>query len=274
MVIDLSRCTACYGCFVACKDEHWENDYPPYSVGQSRFGQFWMNLTKYERGVYPYIKVAYMPMLCQQCGNAPCIKAAKNGAVKRKRNGIVVIDPKKAIGQKQIVEACPYGAIFWNEEKNLPQKCTLCAHRIDEGKIPRCAQICPSGCITFGDFDDPESEVSKLLAAGKAEVFHPEWKTKPNIYYTNLEKVTKNFIAGAVVLGDVNECAKGAAVTLSGPKGKKARTKTNAFGNFEFDGLEPGRYAVKIGTSGYKPRLLNIELTKSEYLGDITLARI
>lgn len=272
MVIDLSRCTACYGCFVACKDEHWENDYPPYSAGQPRFGQFWMNLAKNERGVYPYIKVAYMPMLCQQCGSAPCMKAAKDGAVRRKRNGIVVIDPKKAVGQKQIVKACPYGAIFWNEEKNLPQKCTLCAHRIDEGKVPRCVQICPSECITFGDFDDPGSDVSKLLAAGKAEVFHPEWKTKPNIYYANLEKATKNFIAGAVVLGDVNECAKGAAVTLSGPKGKKARTKTNAFGNFEFDGLEAGRYAVKIVTSGYKPRSLNIELTKSEYLGDIILA--
>ena len=63
MVIDVSRCTACYCCFAACKDEHWENDYLPYAVGQPRFGQFWINPIKKERGTYPYIKVAYMPLL-------------------------------------------------------------------------------------------------------------------------------------------------------------------------------------------------------------------
>jgi Fe-S-cluster-containing dehydrogenase component len=273
MAIDLSRCTACYGCFTACKDEFWENDYPPYSAGQPRFGQFWINLSKKERGIYPYIKVAYMPVLCQHCGSAPCMKAAKDGAIRRKRNGIVIIDPEKAAGQKQIVKACPYGVIFWNEEKNIPQKCTLCAHRIDEGKVPRCVQICPSGCLTFGDFDDPESEVSKLLAAGKVEVFHPEWKTKPNIYYANLQKATQNFIAGAVAYGDINECVKGAVVSLSGPKGKRAKTKTNAFGNFEFDGLNSGPYSVKIEAPGYEPKTVNVELTKSEYMGDIVFAK-
>lgn len=273
IVVDLSKCTACYGCFAACKDEYWENDYPPYSVGQPRFGQFWMNVFKKERGEYPYIKVAYMPMLCQHCGDAPCMKAAKDGAIRRKRNGIVIIDPQKAVGQKQIVEACPYGVIYWNEEKNLPQKCTLCAHRIDEGKIPRCVQICPSGCLTFGDFDDPASVVSKLLATGKAEVYHPEWKTKPNIYYTNLDKATKNFIAGAIAYQDVNECAEGALVVLKGPKGRTLKTKANAFGNFEFDGLLPGEYSVRIEATGYKPQVLNCELKTDYYLGTINLTK-
>jgi Fe-S-cluster-containing dehydrogenase component len=84
MVVDLSKCTACYCCFTACKDEYWENDYPPYSAGQPRFGQFWMNVFKKERGEYPFIKVAYMPMLCQHCGSAPCMKAARDGAIMRK----------------------------------------------------------------------------------------------------------------------------------------------------------------------------------------------
>lgn len=272
MVIDLNRCTACYCCFTACKDEYWDNDYPPYSIAQPRFGQFWMNLSKKERGEYPYIKVAYMPLLCQQCRSAPCVKAAKDNAVYRKRNGIVIIDPVKARGQKQIVDACPYGVIFWNEEKQVPQKCTLCAHRLDKGEIPRCVEVCPSGCITFGDLDDPDSEVSKLVAAGKAEVFHPEWKTRPNIYYASLQQATKNFLAGAVVLGKVNECAKNASVSLSGPKGKKAKTRTNAFGNFVFDGLEPGRYTVKIEISGYEPKLLEVELKESNYMGDIVFS--
>lgn len=273
MVIDLSRCTACYGCFAACKDEYWENDYPPYSVGQPRFGQFWINVSKKERGEYPYIKVAYMPMLCQQCGDAPCMKEAKDGAMYRKRNGIVIIDPNKAVGQKRIVKACPYGVIFWNDEKNLPQKCTLCAHRIDEGKIPRCVQICPSGCLTFGDFDDPKSEVSRLLAAGEAEVFHPEWETKPNIYYADLEKATTNFVAGAVAYQDLNECAEGASVVLKGPNGLMRSAKANAFGNFEFDGLGPGGYSVRVKAPGYKPQVVSFELKTNHYLGTVNLAR-
>jgi Fe-S-cluster-containing dehydrogenase component len=273
MVIDISRCTACYCCFTACKDEHWENDYPPYAVGQPRFGQFWINLVKKERGVYPYIKVAYMPVLCQHCGNAPCMKGAKDGAIRRKRNGVVFIDPKKAIGQKQIVESCPFGVIFWNEEKNLPQKCTLCAHRLDKGEIPRCAQVCPSGCITFGDLDDPESEVYSLLGKGRAEAFHPEWKTKPNIYYLNLHKVNSNFIAGAVVYGDVNECAQGASILLKGPGGKLLKTSTNAFGNFEFDGLKPGAYALKIEAIGYATKSMEVDLKTDQYLGDIILSK-
>lgn len=273
MVIDLGKCTACYSCFAACKDEFWDNDYPPYSTAQPRFGQFWMNLIKKERGEYPYIKVAYMPMLCQQCGSAPCMKAAKNGTVSRKRNGIVIIDPKKAQGQRKIADACPYGVIYWNEEKKVAQKCTFCAHRLDEGKVPRCVQICPSECLTFGDLDDPESEVSKLLAAGKAEVFHPEWKTKPNVFYTNLSQATKNFVAGAIAYKDLNECAKGASVVLKGPRGRTLKTKANAFGDFEFDGLLPGEYSIGIEAPGYKPQNINFELKTDYCVGTINLIK-
>lgn len=273
MVIDLSKCTACYNCFLSCKDEFWDNDYPPYSTGQPRFGQFWINVHKKERGQHPYVKVAYMPMLCQQCADAPCIEAAKDGAVYRKRNGIVIIDPKKAVGQRQIVEACPYDAIFWNEEKNLPQKCTFCAHRIEEGKVPRCVQSCPSGALTFGDFNDPKSEVSRLLAAGKAEVFHPEWGTKPSIYYSDLKKATTNFVAGSVAYKDSDECAQGARVALKVPDGKELSTRADAFGNFEFDGLAPGPYSVRITEPGYKPQSVSFNLKTSKYLGTLNLVR-
>ncbi len=202
MVIDISKCTACYGCFTACKDEHWGNDYPT-SAAQPRLGQFWINLLKSERGRYPRVDVAYMPLLCQQCDDPPCSKVAENDAVRKEANGIVVIDPQKAVGQKQIADACPYGVVFWNEEKRLPQKCTFCAHRLEEGKMPRCVQICPSEAITFGDLSDPSSEISRMLKSTSIEVFHPEWNTRPNVYYANLHRVTKHFIAGSVVLGDL-----------------------------------------------------------------------
>jgi len=274
MVIDISRCTACYCCFVACKDEYWDNDYPPYSAPQPKLGQFWVDLVKKERGTYPCIKVAYMPVLCMQCNDAPCVKAAKNGAVYKRPDGIVIIDPQKAVGQKQIVDACPYHVIFWNEEKQLPQKCTFCVHLLEEGKVPKCVQACPTQALIFGDLDNPESEVSKLLKSGKAEFFHPEYKAKPNVCYVDLYKITKCFIAGSVVYGDTDECAEAVTVTLiSQSTGKLVKTTTNNYGNFEFDGLDVGKYSVKFECPRYASKTVDVDLKTDSYLGEITLSK-
>jgi len=270
MVIDISRCTGCYNCFTACKDEYWDNDYPPYSAGQPRYGQFWINLLKKERGAHPFIKVAYIPILCMYCDDAPCIKAAKDGAVYKNPDGIVIIDPQKAVGQKQIVDSCPYGVIFWNEEKKLPQKCTFCAHRIEEGKIPKCVMVCPSEAMIFGDLDDPNSEVSKLVASGKTEVLNPEYKTSPRVYYID---VPKTFLAGAAVYGDVDECAQDITATLKDSSGKTTETKTDTFGEFVFDGLNPGKYSVKLECAGYEPKTIDVDLKTDNYLGAINLTK-
>jgi Fe-S-cluster-containing dehydrogenase component len=276
MVIDISRCTGCYCCFAACKDEFWDNEYSPYTAAQPKHGQFWMNVAKNERGKFPYVKVAHMPVPCMQCENAPCIKIARNNAVYKRADGIVVIDPAKSAGQRQLLEekACPYGAIFWNEDKQLPQKCTFCVHRIEAGKVPRCVQACPSECIKFGDLDDPKSEVSILLKSRVVEQFIPEKKTNPRVYYIDLYKMTRLFVAGAVVLRDLDDCALGATVYLQGLAGISAHTSTNAFGNFEFDGLEPSQYSLKIEFEGYIPKTLDIDLSSSEYLGDILLDNV
>lgn len=273
MVIDISRCTACYCCFAACKDEYWDNDYPPYSAAQPKYDHFWMNVIKNERGKFPYVKAAYMPVPCMQCEKAPCVEAAQNGAVYRQPDGIVVIDPEKAAGQKQIVDSCPYRVIFWNEEKGLPQKCTFCAHRLQEGKIPRCVQACPSECIEFGDLDDPESKVAQLVKSGTAEAFHAEYQTQPNVYYIDLYKMTSLFMAGEVVLGDVDECAAGAQVTVSGTGISPVVVKTNAFGNFKVDGLKLGQYSINITYPGYCTQSLSINLDKSLPVGEIKMSK-
>jgi Fe-S-cluster-containing dehydrogenase component len=271
MVIDITKCNACYGCFIACKDEYWDNDYPPYSAAQPRHGQFWIDVVKKERGVYPWVKVAYIPIPCMQCDNAPCIKAAKNGAVYKRPDGIVIIDPKKAIGQRQIVDACPYNAIFWNEEKQLPQKCTFCVQRLEEGRIPKCVQVCPSQALIFGDLEDPKSEVSKIVASGKTEALNPERKDKPRVYYLG---VPKFFIAGSVVYGDVDECAEGVSATLTKQSaGKSIETLTNNFGDFEFDGLSAGTYSVKFKCKGYTTKTVRVDLKTDKYLGVVNLTK-
>jgi Fe-S-cluster-containing dehydrogenase component len=274
MVIDITRCTASYCCFAACKDEYWDNDYPPYSAAQPRHGQFWMNLVKKEGGTYPHVKVFYMPVPCMQCENAPCIKVAKDGAVYKRPDGIVIIDPKKAVGQKQIVDACPYHTIFWDEEKQLPQKCTFCVQRLEEGKTPRCIQACSNKAMIFGDLDDPESEVSKLVKSGEAEVFHPEYNARPNVYYIGLDRIVKSFIAASIVFGDTDDCAENVKATLKDKQtGKEKTALTDNYGVFEFAGLDAGKYSVKLEYAGYAPEVVDVDLKADSYLGYISLVK-
>ncbi|MDP2916781.1 MAG: carboxypeptidase regulatory-like domain-containing protein [Dehalococcoidia bacterium] len=271
MVIDTTRCNGCYNCFLACRDEYCGNDYPPYSLGQPMTGHFWMRIIERERGKYPKVKVAYTAVPCMHCDDAPCVKLAQNGAIYRRRDGIVLIDPVKSKEQKNLVSSCPYRVIYWNEEKQIPQKCTFCAHLLDQGwKEPRCVEACPTGTLIFGDLDDPNSAVSRALASGKTELLHPEYNMKDKVTYIGLPK---RFIAGAVVFGDKDECAEGVKVTVTGEDGKKV-VQTNNYGDFELEGLLADKpYSVKIEAPGYKSQKLDVKTKIDVYLGDIILAK-
>ena len=126
LILDVALCQGCNNCFLACKDEFFENDFPPLSVAQPRLGQRWMQVHRNERGQYPLVDVGYLVIPCLHCDEAPCVEKG-DGAVYKRDDGIVIIDPEKAAGKKEIAASCPYGAIFWNEEKDVAQKCTLCA---------------------------------------------------------------------------------------------------------------------------------------------------
>jgi Fe-S-cluster-containing dehydrogenase component len=273
MLFDLNKCSGCYNCFMACKDEHCGHDHLPIAAAQPEMGHYWMNLVERERGQYPHVKVASIPLTCLHCGagkeEAPCIAAARDGAVYRRPDGIVIIDPVKARGQRQIVESCPYGVIYWNDAAQLPQKCTLCAHLKDAGWAePRCVEVCPTAAITYGDLDDPSSAIAQLAARGEVEVY-PAKKTEAHSGYLNLPRT---FIAGTVRYSDVDECAAGAAVTLAG-NGMKLATTTNAFGDFEFEGLDAGDYELTISQPGYKPCTQSIALKTDTFIGKLVLQR-
>jgi tetrathionate reductase subunit B len=187
MVIDLGKCVGCDLCTIACNDQFIGNAYPPYSAAQTETSQFWMDLKTLESGTYPNVKGSFFPLPCMQCDNPPCQKAAAGGAISTRSDGIVLIDPTKSVGQRQLLQAssCPYGKIFWNPVLNIPQKCTFCAHRVDQQIAPSCVLACQTSAIMFGDLDDSTSAVAKALAAG-AQPLHPEYGTKPKVYYLNL----------------------------------------------------------------------------------------
>lgn len=273
MVIDLTKCNGCYNCFLACRDEYCGNDWLPHSAAQPNRGQFWMKVIEKERGKYPKVKLAYVPIPCMHCKEPSCMKVAQNGAVYRRPDGIIMIDPVKSKGQKQIVSACPYRVIYWNEEKQIPQKCTFCAHLLDQGwKEPRCVEMCPTGALTFGDLDDPKSAVAELVAKGNTETLNPAYSyLKEKVSYIGLPK---KFVAGTVIYGDKDECAEGVTVTLSSKDGASQTAKTNFFGDFEFEGLPDSvDYTVQIKARGYKTKKLEARTNIDVFFGEIVLEK-
>jgi NAD-dependent dihydropyrimidine dehydrogenase PreA subunit len=163
------------------------------------------------------------------------------------------------------VDACPYHAIYFNEDLNIAQKCTGCAHLLDNGwKVPRCVDACPTECLKFGE----DFELRDLI--GKGESPHPEFKTKPRLYYLNMPK---RFVAGTVYDPAANEVVVGAVCTLSDvSNGDKFTAKTDGFGDFWFDGLKVGDFSLKIAKDG-KARIIGpINTKKDANLGEIPLS--
>jgi Fe-S-cluster-containing dehydrogenase component len=277
LIIDVGRCMDCNDCFLADKDEFVGNDWPPYSVAQPWSGHRWMNIMRTERGQYPLVQVAYRPTPCLHCDEAPCIEKSPAGAIYKRQDGLVIIDPGKAKGHPEIVATCPYEVIYWNEQAQVAQKCTGCAHLLDEGwNETRCSQVCPAEAIALVLAED--EEVAALVQAEGLEVLRPELGARPRVYYKNLHLFAKAFIAGNVVFADTDECAEGAVVTVTagradGPVAGDATTSN--YGDFYVDKLEPGReYTVNVGAAGYAPVASTVHLdSRSLNLGTIRLVR-
>jgi Fe-S-cluster-containing dehydrogenase component len=272
IAIDSANCMACYNCFMACKDEHCGFN-TEVSAAQPHTGQFWMKITEWERGDdNRRIKTATVPMPCAHCEEAPCLKAAEDSAVYVRQDGIVIIDPQKAKGQEAIVAACPIGAVYWNADLQIPQKCTLCAHLLDKGyKEPRCVEACPNGALHFGDLDDPESKISMKIAGGRITPLSALRDIKTHVVHLNIPTV---FFAGSVCLPE-DEAAEGAQVTLTDKKsGEERSIRANYFGDWEFENLEKDAvYEIEISMHGFKTVRLTRKADADRFLGELTLER-
>jgi molybdopterin-containing oxidoreductase family iron-sulfur binding subunit len=217
MAIDLDRCTGCQACVVAC---HAENNLPlsdPDSAAKGREMQ-WIRVDRYYEGEFPDVRVKYIPVLCQQCDEAPCEPVCPVYATYTNPEGLNVQVYNRCVGTLYCGNNCPYSVRYFNwfepqwdaplqlqhnpdvfvRMVGVMEKCTFCIQRIKRGKQdakeegrpladgdiqPACVQSCPAEAMVFGDLNDPESKVSRWAESGRATRLLEELGTKPKVFY-------------------------------------------------------------------------------------------
>jgi Fe-S-cluster-containing dehydrogenase component len=278
MIIDVAECTNCNLCTLAAMDEYVGNEWPGYTAPMPRHGHKWINILQKERGQVtgqsPMIDIAYVPTMCNHCDDAPCIEAAVDGAITKREDGIVIIDPVKAKGQKHLVLACPYGHIWWNDEHDVPQAWPFDAHLIDQGwQQTRGQQSCPTGAMRAVCVED--DDMAKMAQDDGLEVMKPELGAKPRVYYKNLWRYTTCFIGGSVSAeaSGVVDCVEGAKVRLVKDGNCIAEAATDNYGDFKFDRLaeNSGRYVVEIIAARRPTKIIEATLGESVNLGEIRI---
>ena len=172
LLVDLTKCVGCASCTLACQAQ---NELEPH--------ERWVRVESKEEGRYPAVTRRFLAVQCMHCDNAPCIHVCPTRANYKRRDGLVLIREERCIGCKYCVVACPYQARVFNEGRGIPGKCKLCQPRIDKGVQPACVLACPTHARYFGDLDDPQSEISRLVVRRKATPLRPDLGTKPNIYF-------------------------------------------------------------------------------------------
>jgi Fe-S-cluster-containing dehydrogenase component len=273
IIIDVAECTNCNLCTLATMDEYVGNGWPGYSAAMPRHGHRWINILQKERGQAPMIDVAYVPSMCNHCEDAPCLAKGK-GAIAKRDDGIVLIDPVKAKGRADLIDACPYGHIWWNEELALPQAWPFDAHLLDQGWTQTRGHLtCPTGAMQSIKVDD--AEMQQIAREQQLEVMKPELNTRPRVYYRNLWRYSECFIGGTIseMAGDIVDCVAGAKVELFKDNGLVAEATSDNYGDFKFDGLEEnsGAYTVVVSTGEGRNKIIETRLGDSVNLGEIRL---
>ncbi len=176
MLIDTRRCVGCHACSVSCRSE---NNVPE---GNHRS---WVEYT--EKGTFPNATVHFLPRLCNQCSTPQCVSVCPTNATHIRDDGIVTVDADVCIGCKYCIHACPYDARFLNPETGAADKCDFCVDRLAQGMEPACVATCFNRARIFGDLNDPDSTISRMVASNAVSVLRPEMGTEPNVFYIGLD---------------------------------------------------------------------------------------
>jgi len=197
-VVDTHKCIGCGKCVTACKLENevpvddevyrtWVERYVEtaegVSIDSSKGGLEFPPLEETEA------KQFFVPKLCNQCKNAPCVQVCPVSATYKTGDGVILMDSKRCVGCRYCIQACPYGARFLHPETHIADKCTWCYHRVVKGLKPACVTVCPTGARKFGNLKEHDSEVKQIIEKERIRGLKPEKGTKPQVFYVGLDEV-------------------------------------------------------------------------------------
>ncbi|MBI4207034.1 MAG: 4Fe-4S dicluster domain-containing protein [Betaproteobacteria bacterium] len=210
--VDATKCIGCLRCVEACKRENnvpgdahhfrtWveryvylegedkariDSHHDPVNIAASGSEREYRFANRYKDAKVE--KAFFVPKLCNQCTHPACVQVCPTGATYKTVDGVVLIDEKYCIGCQYCVQACPYGARFFNARKGVTEKCYWCYHRITKGLQPACVEVCPVGARIFGDLNDKQSPISLFIRNNRVHVLRPETGNAPNVFYVGLDK--------------------------------------------------------------------------------------
>ena len=200
MGIEINKCIGCSRCVVACKTE---NDVPAspfffrtwierYAINND--GVVVESINVRERkvgeaaaGDRDILRAFFVPKLCNQCANPPCVQVCPVGATFSTTDGVVLVDAARCIGCRYCIQACPYGARYLHPETRTADKCTFCYHRVVRGLLPACVEVCPTQARIFGDLKSKASRLVRFFRMNKIHVLKPGLNTEPKVYYAQLD---------------------------------------------------------------------------------------
>jgi tetrathionate reductase subunit B len=259
MLIDVKKCISDRACDAACKNV---NEIP---VGEYNGREYYrMRPKDIELGTYPYVVRNNTQILCMQCEYPPCVAACPvRGALYKRSDGIVIVDAKKCNGCQLCIPACPYDALYYRADTKVVDKCDFCASYRDlaAGQLPVCVESCVGSCRTFGDLDDPKSEVSMRIQELNAKPLHPEYGTKPSIYYT-----PHSAVLHAAVTDAAGKIVRATATLTNLETGATVTAATDKEGRFVFRRLKVGEaYSLAVNVDGYYTKMLGTVYIRDEY---------
>jgi len=210
--VDAAKCIGCLRCVEACKAENnvpgdahhfntWveryvylegetgarvDSHHDPVNIAASGSEGEYRFANRYKDAKVE--KAFFVPKLCNQCTHPACVQVCPTGATFQTKDGVVLIDDKYCIGCQYCVQACPYGARYFNASKGVSQKCYWCYHRITKGLQPACVEACPVGARIFGDRNDKQSPISLFIRNNRVQVLKPETGNAPNVFYVGIDK--------------------------------------------------------------------------------------